>query len=177
MDDKIKFLSEKMSKEYVLNDRRRTGSEDPVDILISSYSSALKLFDVNAEESIATGTLNFYMEHVDKALDIFTKGMGNLKAATTLLFAFVKVQELINEGEDGLREKFSSELINNKDYYSFFSLDYYLELSRTDGLEAALKELEEDVNIRATTYYNAAYKEYLDILPGFDELMRILSGE
>ena len=35
-------------------------------------------------------------------------------------------------------------------------------------VHAALAELEADVNIRANTYYKAAYREYLELLPHFD---------
>lgn len=50
-------------------------------------------------------------------------------------------------------------------------INYFLELTRTEGLDAALSELEYDINIRASTYYNAAYSEYLRILPGFEEII------
>ena len=171
MIDNIQKLSQKISKEYNITGMDYSQYNDPVDIIIDAYNNASNLFDSDSDNSIATTTLKFYMEHVDEALENYTKDMDNFKAASSLLIFFIKVQKLLNRGSEALEKKFSSELINNRNYYALFSLDYFLELARSEGIGAALAELEEDVNIRANTYYNAAYKEYLDILPGFEEVI------
>lgn len=171
MIDNIQKLSQKISKEYNITDMDYSQYNDPADIIIDAYNNASNLFDSDSDNSIATTTLKFYMEHVDEALESYTKDMDNFKAASSLLIFLIKVQKLLNEGSEALEKKFSSELINNRDYYALFSLDYFLELARSEGIDDALAELEEDVNIRANTYYNAAYKEYLDILPGFEEVI------
>lgn len=171
MDTYIKSLSKRITKEYSISANDYSESNNPVVIIKAAYSSATDLFDPDSDNSISTSTLAFYMKHLDEALEIFTKDMSNIEAATSLLSFFFNVQTLINSGADTLKQKLSSELLNNKDYYQLFAIDYFLELSKTDGLNTALSELEEDVNIRANTYYKTAYKEYLDILPGFEEII------
>lgn len=171
MNDNIQLLSKKIAKEYNFSDIDYSEFNNSADIIIYAYNNAARLFDAEEQNSIATTTLNFYMEHVDEALEIYTKDMDIFKAASSLLIFFVKAQTLLNEGSEALKRKFSSELINNKDYYTLFSLDYFLELARSEGVATALAELEEDVNIRANTYYNTTYKEYLDILPGFETII------
>ncbi len=165
------LLSKKISTEYALSVKDYPNDADPLDIILDAYGKAGEIFNPDSENSIATSTLCFYMENMDEALEYFIKDMDNFKALTALFKAYVKVQGLINKGNEALKEKFSSELIDNKDYYSLFDIDYYLEKMRVDGIEKALSELEEDINIRANTYYNTAYKEYLDVLPGFESII------
>lgn len=169
------LLSQKIKEEYSISLRDYPVDMDRIDIVINAYKKAVSIFDDKSDDSIVTKTLSFYMSHVNEVIDSFTKGLANFDATLKLIEAFVKVQALIQEGTVALKNKFSSELINNKKYYSLFDIDYYLELSRTEGLEYTLSELEDDVNSRANTYYNTTYKEYLDILPGFETLINFLN--
>lgn len=169
MNKIINLLSRKISKEYSISKKDHS---DPTDIIIAAYRCAKDLFDINSGNSIATYTLAFYMGHIDEALDAYTRNMNGFKVASSLLMFLINVQKLLNGGSQALQQKLSSELINNSDYYRLFTLDYYLELKRTKGLNAALAELEDDVNTRANTYFNSAYKEYLTLLPGFEEIIQ-----
>lgn len=171
MNGKIKLLGHKITNEYHISTHDYSESNDPIEIIISAYEYAEALFDVDSENSIFTQTITFYMKHIDEALESFTCGMDNLIAATSLLQFFAIIQEFVNNDHNSLIQMLISELKDNKDYYKLFTLDYFLELTRTEGLDAALSELEYDVNIRASTYYNAAYSEYLRILPGFEEII------
>lgn len=171
MNDSINLLSQKISKEYFIAGVDYAKDSDPVDIITDAYNSARNLFDPKSDNSIATATLELYMKHVDEALESCTQNMHHMKAANTLLVFLINVQKILNKGAEALADKFCAELINNKAYYALFPLDYFLESARCEGISAALCELEKDVNIRANTYYNAAYKEYLDILPGFEAVI------
>ncbi len=160
-------LSKKLSNEFVIPFYENLGNADPVDIISTAYNKAVDLFNPDSPTSIITFTLKYYYERIDEILNDTFADMDDFKAISILLPMAFKIQSLINKGSEEIREKFSSDLINNKDYYMFFDIDYYFELSRISGLESALKELEEDINIKANTYYNFAYNEYLDLLPYF----------
>ncbi len=172
----LKLLSKKISTEYSISCADFPPEMGKAEIVLSAYQKAASLFDPENEESIATKTMRFYMDRLDEALEMFVENLDEFQAMSKLLIVFIKVQELINNGEQALEDKFSSELIENKDYYELFEIDYYFEKSRVSGIDATLSELEDDVNIRAFTYYNATYKEYLDIFPGFGEVMGNISG-
>ena len=58
-------------------------------MIIDAYNNASNLFDSDSDTSIATTTLIFYMEHVDEALECYTKDMDNFKAASSLLTSFI----------------------------------------------------------------------------------------
>ena len=169
----MKRLSRKITKEYVISCHDYPADMAPAEIVIRAYQKAQNLFDPDSENSISDITLSFYRKHMDEAIECYIKGLDTFQTLSRLLLAFKKAQELHNAGADAMKEKFSAELINNRSYYALFDVDYYLERARTDGVEASLAELEEDVNIRANTYYNAAYKEFLDILPGFEDIINI----
>lgn len=171
MNKKIKLLGHKVADEFHISAKDYSESNDPIETIISAYTYAEALFDAASENSIFVTTLAFYMKYIDEAIESFTRGMDNLIAATSLLQFYVNVQDLINNDYNSLTQMLVSELTDNEDYYKLFTLDYFLELTRTDGLDVALSELENDVNIRASTYYNVAYSEYLRILPGFDEII------
>ena len=171
MNKKIKLLGHKIAEEFHISAKDYSESNDPIETIILAYTYAEALFDAASEDSIFVTTLAFYMKYIDEVLESFTRGMDNLIAATSLLQFLANVQDLINNDHYSLTQMLLSELTDNEDYYKLFTLDYFLELTRTDGLDVALSELENDVNIRASTYYNAAYSEYLRILPGFEEII------
>lgn len=170
----IRLLRCKISEDYAISLKDYPANLSRIDIINDAYSKASEIFNAESEYSIATKTLLLYINHLNEILDIYTKDIDNLSASLKLFCAYIKIHSLINEGIVTLKKKLSTELSNNKHYYALFSLDYYLELSRTDGTAKALSELEEDVNLRAYTYYTQAYKEYLDILPGFIYLLDTL---
>lgn len=167
----IERLSQKITKEYVICCQDYPSNMMPAEIVIKAYQKARDLFDPDSENSISESTLSFYREHMDEAIEYYIKDLDTFQSMSRLLIAFQNAQELLNAGADAMKEKFSSELISNKSYYTLFDVDYYLECARTNGLKVSLSELEKDVNIRANTYYNAAYKEFLDILPGFEDII------
>ncbi len=168
-----RLFSQRITADYVISNLGNYSLSDSVEIIKSAYSKTIELFNPDSDNSIVNKTLSFYMDNIDSILTELTAGKDSLRAVSMLLPAFIKIQALIYEGSDSLKQKLSSELITNRDYYTLFDLDYYIELSRISGVDTALKELEEDVNIRANTYYGTAYKEYLDILPGFDNLFSL----
>lgn len=166
------LLGNKIAEEYAISLQNYPPGMKRIDIIMDAYQKAKGIFDAYSTNSIANKTFSLYMQHVNDILDIWTKELDNLSAAVKLLKSYINVNSLIKKGSDALTKQLSSELIKNKKYYALFGLDYYLELSRTAGVEPTLSELEEDVNIRANTYYNAAYKEYIRILPGFECLLK-----
>ena len=130
----------KYTKEYVFSYKNYPIESDPLEIVIRAYQYAQLLFDPVSKTSIVNDTLHFYQKHMKKA-------------------------PISVDTEDNiLKENLYNELSDNRSYYSLFYLDYYLELFRIKGIEVALNELEEDVNIRAYTFYNAAYEIYRKIL-------------
>ena len=169
--NQLKQLSRKITKEYAISCHDYLKDMEPAEIVIRAYQKAQNLFDPDSENSISDSTLSFYRKHMDEAIECYIKGLDTFQTLSRLLLAFKEAQELRNAGVDAMKEKFSAELINNRSYYALFDVDYYLERARTDCPETSLAELEEDVNIRANTYYNAAYKEFLDILPEFEDII------
>ena len=168
-----KILSLRISQEYYLSCKDYPTDLDPVDIIMNAYSKAKDLFNPDSDNSIAYKTLSLYMEKIDDILIEIFEEMESFKAISLLLPMAIKIQKLINNGPEALKKKFSADLAENKEYYRLFDIDYYLELSRVENTEIALKELEEDINIKASTYYRFAYKEYLDILPYFEMAMSV----
>ena len=168
------LLGSKITEEYSISLQNYPPDMKRIDIIMNAYQKAQEIFDARSINSIANKTLSLYMDHVNEVLDAYTKDLDNFNAVIKLFNSFYKIQSNINKGSDALKTRLTSELICNKKYYALFSLDYYLEQSRTEGLEHTLSELEEDVNTRANTYYNIAYKEYVDILPGFENLIEML---
>ena len=168
------LLCSKITEDYTLSLKNYPPDMNRIDIIVDAYRKAAEIFDPNSDYSISTRTLSLYMDHVNGVLDAYTKDMDNFSAAIKLFNSFYKIQSYIKNGSDALKTRLTSELIYNKKYYALFSLDYYLEQSRTEGIEQTLSELEEDVNTRANTYYNIAYKEFVDILPGFENLIEML---
>ena len=136
-----------------------------------AYKKASELFCVDSETSLISKTLSFYMDNVEEALENFISDKESFEALSVLLMAYVKLQALINDEKDTLQKKFATELLDNQDYYTLFNLEYFIELSNTEGIDAALAELENDVNIRAITYYEKVYNLYVDILPGFESIL------
>ena len=105
------------------------------------------------------------MKKLMNSADDFVKEMDNLCAANALLLLYIRIQAVLYDNENSLNKRLISELIANHDYYALFGIDYYYELSRTDGLSASLEELESDVNSRVSTYMGTAYKEYKQLVP------------
>ena len=172
VETKALLLSKKISTEFAISCKDYPQEMDPIAIILDAYQKANDLFTPGSESSISISTLQFYLDHMEEAFEFFLESMDSFTALSSLLKATMKIHDLKAKGEEALKRKFSSELIDNRKYYKLFDVDYYLELSRTDGIEKALAELEEDVNIRANTYYNAAYNDYLDILPGFEAILK-----
>jgi hypothetical protein len=113
---------------------------DPIELVIHAYQYASFLFDPSSKFSIVNDTLLFYQIHMKNTL-VSANTRGNI-----------------------LENDLYNELLNNQNYYSLFYLDYYLELFRTKGIVPTFAELEEDVNIRAYTFYNTSYRLYIKIL-------------
>ncbi len=171
LEKEIQLLSRKISKEYVSEFHEETETSSPADKLRSAYIKAKELFDPSSDNSIFSSTLQFYLNNINEALDAYAKDLTSFESLVGYLNAFIKVQAILNDSVENLKTQLSEELILNKDYYSLFDIDYYLELVRSNNLNTALAELENDVNIRAVTYYNAAYKDYSDILPGLYNIL------
>ena len=152
-------------QEYSILDLQCLNLEDSYDAITDTYKKASLLFDPDFRFSIAADAMEDYKKTINTVLDDFTKGMDELVAANVLLFAYINIQALLYENESSLNKRLLSELNDNYEYYKLFGIDYYFELSRTDGLSTSLSELEADVNTRITTYTGAAYKEYLQMLP------------
>lgn len=167
-----KLLSKKISSEYVISCKDYPNEISYIDIVFDAYKKANELFNPYSGNSISVKTLNLYMERVDEILVNQISNQSPFEAILYLFKAIIKIQNLLNSGKDTLTETFSHELIANDNYYSLFDIDYYLEKARINNIESCLAELEEDVNIRANTYFNAAYNAYIDILPGFEEFIK-----
>ena len=164
-----KLLSQKVTTEYAISCKDYPHEMSYIDVIFDAYNKADALFNPDNKNSISTVTLSAYLNNFDKTIEIFLKDSTPIESMLILFKAVLKIQKLINSGNDAIKEKFSSELSNNRDYYALFDIDYYLESARTKGIEFCLKELEDDVNIRANTYFNAAYTAYSELLPGFIE--------
>ncbi|MBO6206381.1 MAG: hypothetical protein J6O73_05520 [Lachnospiraceae bacterium] len=165
---KTRLLSRRLSTEFAFSCRDYPAGTDPDEIVRQAYAKAVTLFDPHSDDSILYETLRFYIENVDKILDEYLKDLSGMDAVAKILPFFLKALRFSSEGTDMLQKKFCAELDDHRDYYTLFRIGYFIELSHTDGIDAALEELEADVNIRANTYYKAAYREYLELLPHFD---------
>ncbi len=169
-----KFLSKRISMEYVISCTDYPKEMSYIDIVFDAYKKAGELFDPYSENSISIKALNLYMEHVDEILSNQIDDQTPFEAILFLFKAILKINSLISSGKEAVTEKFCNELIVNADYYSLFDIDYYLEEARSSNINSCLSELEEDVNIRANTYFNAAYEAYMDILPCYEDFLKAL---
>lgn len=166
-----KTLSEKLASEYTFSRNDYCSKTNPSEIISQAYKKASDLFDSESETSIVFFTLNFYMQHIDEAIELYTDGMDDYQAISKLLQAYSKINLFMRKSNDSFESMLAKELLDNHDYYKLFPISYYKELYHTSGLDIALEELTHDVNIRAFTYYNCAYKTYLDYLPGLKEII------
>ncbi len=174
---RCKLLSKKISDEYVISCANYENRNDEIAIIINAYNQANDLFNVDSSTSIVQKTIYFYLEHINEAINLLFNSSDELAAFSQLLNAYCKVQVLLSEGSNPFEEKLCSEITRNKGYYRLFSLDYYLEKARIYGIDSALSELEEDINIRAKTYYDAAYNEFIEILPGLNHLLDSITNK
>ncbi|MBP3196213.1 MAG: hypothetical protein J6N21_04320 [Butyrivibrio sp.] len=115
------------------------------------------------------------MNNIDKAIDLYIEGLDDYLAISKLLQAYSKIYLFMHESTDSFESMLAKELSENQDFYKLFPISYYKELYHTAGLDAALEELSNDVNIRAFTYYNSAHKKYMDYLPGLEGLIKSLT--
>jgi len=171
-----KLLSQKISTEYAIFCQDYPVEMSYIDIVFDAYNKAKILFNSDSKQSISTETLAMYYDNIDSTIECFLSDTPPLESVLILFRTVLKIQKLINTGNQTIKEKFSSELSDNEKYYALFNIDYYLEIARTKGIEHCLAELEEDVNIRANTYFNAAYNAYIEFLPGFTEFVSSLDN-
>ncbi len=164
-------LSEKLASEYTFSRNDYTSETNSSEIINQAYKKASDLFDSGSETSIVSFTLNYYMLHIDEAIELYTDGVDDYQALSKLLQAYSKINLFMHESDDSFESMLAKELLDNHDYYRLFPINYYKELYHTSGLNTALEELTHDVNIRAFTYYNSAHKTYLDYLPGLEEII------
>ena len=165
---KTRLLSRRLTTEYAFSCRDYPEGTAPEEIVRSAYARAVSLFDPASEHSVLTETLRFYMDNIDDVLEEYLKDTNGMDAVVKLLPFLIRAARLTRDGAVTLRKRFCAELTEHRDYYALFHIGYFLEVAETDGVEAALEELEADVNIRASTYYKAAYREYTELLPNFD---------
>ncbi len=168
-------LSEKLASEYTFSRNDYASETNSSEIINQAYKKASDLFDSESETSIVSFTLNYYMQHIDEAIELYTDGMDDYQAISKLLQAYSKIYLFMQESADSFESMLAKELTENDDYYKLFPISYYKELYHTSGLEASLSELANDVNIRAFTYYNMAHKKYMDYLPGLQKLVELLT--
>ena len=167
------LFSHKLTIEYSCIQQSFASSSNYVEVLIDAYKMATSLFDPACDNSIVEQTLEYYMNQIDHALDSFTENLDAFPAISEMMSYILRLQKMKSNGPTAFKETLASELYLHPCYYGFFDLDYYLEKARTYGLNPALKELEDDVNTRANTYFKAAYHNYLELLPGFSSVMKI----
>ena len=170
-------LSEKLASEFIFSRNDYARETNPSVIINQAYKKASDLFNSESETSIVSFTLNFYMQHIDDAIELFTDSMDDYLAISKLLQAYSKINLFMRESEDSFEFMLAKELLDNHDYYKLFPISYYKELYHTSGLDTALAELSNDVNIRAFTYYNSAHNTYVEYLPGLTEIIGPLLHE
>ena len=170
-------LSAKLASEYTFSRDDYEEESNPSEIINQAYKKASDLFDPESETSIVVFTLQFYMMHIDEAIELYTEDLDDFRAITKLLQAYSKIHLFMRESADSFETMLAKELSENSDYYRLFPISYYKELYHTADLETALDELTNDVNIRAFTYYNCAHKKYVEYLPGLKELIESLTPE
>ncbi len=170
-------LSEKLASEYTFSRNDYASETNSSEIIKQAYKKASDLFDSESETSIVSFTLNYYMQHIDEAIELYTDGMDDYQAISKLLQAYSKINLFMRESNDSFESMLAKELLDNHDYYRLFPISYYKELYHTSGLDTALEELTHDVNIRAFTYYNSAHNTYMEYLPGLTEIIGPLLSE
>ncbi len=164
-------LSEKLASEYTFSRNDYASETNSSEIINQAYKKASDLFNSESETSIVSFTLNFYMQNVNEAIELYTDGMDDYLAISKLLQAYSKINLFMRESNDSFESMLAKELLDNHDYYRLFPISYYKELYHTAGLDTALAELTHDVNIRAFTYYNSAHNKYTEYLPGLKEMI------
>ena len=164
LNTKISFTFNYSGAEYPLKMK-------PSDIIAEAYKEASALFNAGSESSIVAITLQFYMDHIDEAIKLFTSNLDDFRALLKLFSAYTDIHLFMNENTESLESLLEKELTENEDYYKLFPLNYYEELSLSEGMTNALAELNNDVNTRAFTFYNCAHEKYLHYLPGLKELL------
>lgn len=165
----------------------------------NAYSEAESYTTPDNSNSFAKKAALFYS---DKILAVFQTARPKLEALSTLTGTketYAKLLVKVNHCYDHLLAEFEKELIDNKDYYDMYDLDYFINqvdieehdyrigddfLTRTleglftdsveytiNDLHLALNEIESDLNNHANTFYRAAFNIYKCYITDIEELL------
>ena len=165
----------------------------------SVYDKAAQYLTPGTDSSMASDAAHYYSRHIQDSalpfLDILTAYCTRTHQ-TSLAEEFTR---LVKNSYQALLSAFEEELTLSSYYYQLYSFDYFLdqiEIERHDFrirkcgirglLEAALgdtvqysllnvyspvKELEQDLNAHASTFFGAAYSEYMSYAQDLERIL------
>lgn len=188
------FYNSKLKAKSVLND-----------ILQKAYITSCNLFDVNSPDSIAYTAAKIYAEHLHSTLLRLLDELEIMAKDNNKVTLFNATKPLVIDAEKNLLHEFNKELLDSENYYKMYNYSYFEDLTdievhdfrvNTMGLlgvieelfgatveytivhcEKALREMENDLELRADTFYRRAYDIYNDyarkIVENVDSITKI----
>ena len=156
--------------------------------LKTAYTKASNLFEANSSSSIAQDAAKIYSNHLQTALFPMIDDLKNIAEERNKLTFFRTIEEMVINAKSNLLEEFIKELRDNQDYYNMYDISYFMELTDIEvhdfrvnetgffgllesivsenieytvtGYFEALSEMQNDLDIRADSFYSSAHTAY-----------------
>lgn len=155
----------------------------------TAYSEAKSYFDINSSKALSRKAADFYSKRLQQ---VFTPVIDRLELLCKMqnqTSAFASLKKMIHNSHENLQKVFEAELLDNRDYYTMYDYNYFLEQTSiekhdyrisddvffkmietvvannieytVEGFFEPINEMEKDVNAYANTFYGAALSAYL----------------
>ncbi len=170
-----------------------------------AYGEAEKYFSTGDSKSLASEAAQRYSEHIASVFDKNRHVLATLCSLTNTSEYYDMLCDKVNKCHKNLLTKFENELNYNRDYYSMYNIDYFIEqvdieehdyrveedfLARvletlfTDSIEysitnlySSISEIEQDLDYYSNTFYGAAYNLYKEYVSEIEDIIEQIGRE
>ncbi|MDY4892546.1 MAG: hypothetical protein SO130_03965 [Agathobacter sp.] len=156
--------------------------------LKNAYWEAKNYFDINSTKAVSRKAADFYSKRLEQVFIPVIDRLELLCKMQNQTSAFTSLRKKINDSHENLLKAFETEILDNRDYYSMYDYNYFLEQTSIEkhdfrvsddvffklietvvadnieytieGIFEPINEMEKDVNDYANTFFGAALSKY-----------------